>query len=299
VLRRKLKYVVLLVAAIALIPLAMQFFVSNPALNHLEIVLVFMVLLLSVWCSFLVCSNSLLKKSNDELQRMNATKDKFFSIIAHDLKSPFSSLLGFAEILTLHAENHNRSEVVKYSNMVHATAKRVFQLVENLLIWSRAQIGTLPYRPVPVDVAVQTSNVLSLMRPNAEAKDVVVKSNIDPAIVAYADLNHYDTIMRNLVSNAIKFSKIGGVVSIGADVENGNVNVWVKDSGIGMNTDQLKKLFTDQHHSSESGTMQEKGTGLGLLICKEFVGINKGTIWAESQYGQGSVFKFTLPLYLN
>ncbi len=240
-----------------------------------------------------------LKQKNKELADLNATKDKFFSIIAHDLKAPFNSLLGFSEMLTLHAENKSNKEVIEYSGLVHGAARKLYHLVENLLQWSRAQVGSVPYKPERLHIATQTSNVVSLMKMNAESKDIVLSQRIDPEIVAFGDANHYNTILRNLLSNAIKFSKVGSMVSIGAKLENDHVKVWVSDSGLGMPEEQQKKLFSISQNPSGSGTLNEKGSGLGLLICKEFVELNKGNIWVESQLGKGSVFNFTLPLHLN
>ena len=240
-----------------------------------------------------------LKKKNKELADLNATKDKFFSIIAHDLKAPFNSLLGFSELLTLHAENKSNKEVVEYSELVYGAARRLYHLVENLLQWSRAQVGTVSYKPERLHIATQTANVVSLLKMNAESKDIVLTHRIDPDIVAYADANHYNTILRNLLSNAIKFSQVGSVVSIGARTEQNRVTVWVSDTGVGMHQEQQKDLFSINRGPCESGTLNEKGSGLGLLICKEFVELNKGEIWVESQWGRGSVFNFTLPLHLN
>lgn len=244
-------------------------------------------------------SHKKLKQKNKELAELNATKDKFFSIIAHDLKAPFNSLLGFSEVLTLHAENKSTKEIMEYSGLVYSAARKLYHLVENLLQWSRAQLGSVPYKPECLHIATQTSNVVSLLKMNAESKDIVLTQRIHPDIVAYGDANHYNTILRNLLSNAIKFSRVGSVISIGAEMEQDHVKVWVSDSGMGMHEDQMKRLFTINQTASENGTLNEKGSGLGLLICKEFVELNKGEIWVESQLGKGSVFNFTLPLYLN
>ncbi len=244
-------------------------------------------------------SHKKLKQKNKELAELNATKDKFFSIIAHDLKAPFNSLLGFSEVLTLHAENKSTKEIMEYSGLVYSAARKLYHLVENLLQWSRAQLGAVPYKPECLHIATQTSNVVSLLKMNAESKDIVLTQRIHPDIVAYGDANHYNTILRNLLSNAIKFSKVGSVISIGAEMEQDHVKVWVSDSGMGMHEEQIRRLFTINQTASENGTLNEKGSGLGLLICKEFVELNKGEIWVESQFGKGSVFNFTLPLYLN
>jgi signal transduction histidine kinase len=239
----------------------------------------------------------LLKEKNEELKQLNATKDKFFSIIAHDLKSPFSSLMGFAEMLTLNAESKNTKEVIEYSQIIHNSTKRLLGLVENLLQWSRTQIGTTEYRPSQLDISIQTHNIVSLLRLNAEEKDIVISPKIERNLVAWADENLYNTILRNLISNAIKFSRVGSVIYVTASIKNNMIEVSVADSGVGIRQENLEKLFMVDSTFSTRGTLNEKGTGLGLVLCKEFVEINKGTIWAESELEKGSTFYFTLPLF--
>ncbi|MCG8578684.1 MAG: tetratricopeptide repeat protein [Bacteroidales bacterium] len=241
----------------------------------------------------------LLTEKNKELKQLNATKDKFFSIIAHDLKSPFSSLMGFAEMLVLNAENKDTGTVIEYSQIIHNSTKRLLGLVENLLQWSRTQIGTTEYKPTQLDISIQTHNIVSLLRLNAEEKDIVISPKIERNLVAWADENLYNTVLRNLISNAIKFSRIGSVIYVTAGVKNDMIEVSVVDSGVGIRHENLEKLFMVDNTFSTKGTLNEKGTGLGLVLCKEFVEINKGTIWAESELEKGSTFYFTLPLLDN
>ncbi|WP_430816219.1 tetratricopeptide repeat-containing sensor histidine kinase [Carboxylicivirga sp. RSCT41] len=241
----------------------------------------------------------LLTEKNEELKQLNATKDKFFSIIAHDLKSPFSSLMGFAEMLVLNAENKDTSTVIEYSQIIHNSTKRLLGLVENLLQWSRTQIGTTEYKPSQLDISIQTHNIVSLLRLNAEEKDIVISPKIERGLVAWADENLYNTVLRNLISNAIKFSRIGSVIYVAAGIKNDMIEVSVADSGVGIRHENLEKLFMVDNTFSTKGTLNEKGTGLGLVLCKEFVEINKGTIWAESELEKGSTFYFTLPLLDN
>lgn len=240
-----------------------------------------------------------LRNRNRELIELNETKNRFFSILAHDLKSPFNSLLGLSEMLTLYAEDKSTQEVVEYSMTINKSARRLYHLVENLLLWSRTQMHRMPFQPAPMDVATQTSNVVSLMSMNASMKDIVVNQRIDCSLVAFADVDHYNTIMRNLLSNAIKFSNVGSSITIEAHQDNKNIKVLVRDYGVGLRPEQLENLFRIDNKGSEEGTMKEKGTGLGLVLCKEFVELNKGTIWVESELGKGAVFIFTLPLHLN
>jgi len=238
----------------------------------------------------------MLTLKNNELKQLNQTKDKFFSIIAHDLKSPFSSLMGFAEMLALNAESKNTKEVIEYSQIIHNSTKRLLGLVENLLQWSRTQIGTTEYKPSQLDISIQTHNIVSLLRLNAEEKDIIISPKIERNLVAWADENLYNTVLRNLISNAIKFSRVGSMINVTAGVKNNMIEVSVADSGVGIRQENLEKLFLVDSNFSTKGTLNEKGTGLGLVLCKEFVEINKGNIWAESQLERGSTFYFTLPL---
>ncbi len=241
-------------------------------------------------------SNQQLKVKNAELAQLNATKDKFFSIIAHDLKSPFSSLMGFAEMLCLHAESKNTKEVIDYSQVIHNSTKRLLGLVENLLQWSRTQLGTTEYKPMHIDVSIQSQNIVSLLRLSAEEKDIVISPKIEKDLVAWADQNLFSTVLRNLISNAIKFSRVGSVIYVVASKKNGMIEVAVSDSGVGIRQENVEKLFQVDSNFTTKGTFNEKGTGIGLVLCKEFVEINKGSIWAESELEKGSTFTFTLPL---
>jgi signal transduction histidine kinase len=238
-----------------------------------------------------------LREKNEELNNLNATKDKFFSIIAHDLKSPFNSLLGFSEMLSLHAESKNIDQVVEYSNIINNSTKKLFNLVENLLQWSRAQLGTTRYTPEKTDIHLVANNIISLLRLNAEEKDIVISSKIDKDLIGWIDVNLFNTVLRNLLSNAIKFSRVGSMIRVTGIKEGRFIKISVSDSGVGIRRENLEKLFDLGTNISTKGTFNEKGTGLGLILCKEFVEINKGNIWAESIYGNGSTFHFTVPVF--
>lgn len=257
--------------------------------------LVFLIILFALFRLKRATSRQL-KEKNEELRQLNATKDKFFSIIAHDLKSPFSSLMGFAEMLSLHAESKNNKEVIEYSQIIHSSTKRLLGLVENLLQWSRTQLGTTEYNPTHLDVSIHTHNIVTLLRLNAEEKDIVISPKVEKELVAWADLNLFSTVLRNIISNAIKFSRVGSVIYVAASKKGEMVEVTVTDSGVGIRQENLEKLFQVDSTFSTKGTFNEKGTGIGLVLCKEFVEINKGTIWAESELEKGSTFYFTLPI---
>ncbi|MBN2167132.1 MAG: tetratricopeptide repeat-containing sensor histidine kinase [Marinilabiliaceae bacterium] len=233
---------------------------------------------------------------NKKLQNLNATKDKFFSIISHDLKSPINSILGFSEMLVLHAESNNTKDLHDYAQMVHSNSKKLYALVDNLLLWSRTQVGSTQYTPEKLDVSIQCNNIISLLRLSSEEKDILISGKIEKRLEAFADVNLFNTILRNLISNAIKFSKVGGSIVVSAKRNHEMVEISVADSGVGISQENLEKLFRIDSNISTKGTFNEKGSGLGLILCKEFVEINKGKIWAESELEKGSTFYFTVPL---
>ncbi|GAF04771.1 ATP-binding protein [Saccharicrinis fermentans] len=237
-----------------------------------------------------------LKHKNEELEKLNATKDKFFSIIAHDLKSPFNSLMGFSELLSLQVESKSHQEIVAYSRSIYHSTRKLYSLVETLLQWSRTQLGTTEYKPERLDVKIVVSNIVSILKINAEEKDIVISVDIADDLLAWADKNLFSAVLRNLVSNAIKFSRVGSVISVSGKVKGSNIEISVKDTGIGISKDNLQKIFRVDSNHSTTGTFNEKGTGLGLVLCKEFVEINKGVISVESKLEKGSTFKFTVPL---
>ena len=238
-----------------------------------------------------------LEQKNEELNNLNATKDKFFSIIAHDLKSPFNSLLGFSEMLSLHAETKNIDQVIEYSNIIHNSTKKLFNLVENLLQWSRAQLGTTKYTPEQTDIYMLANNIISLLRLNAEEKDIVISSKMNKNLIGWVDVDLFNTVLRNLLSNAIKFSRVGSMIQVTGVREGNEIKISVSDTGVGIRKENIEKLFDAGTNITTKGTFNEKGTGLGLILCKEFVEINKGNIWVESEYGNGSTFYFTVPVY--
>jgi len=237
-----------------------------------------------------------LKLKNAELESLNATKDKFFSIIAHDLKSPFNSLMGFSEMLSLHAESKSHDDIMEYSKVIHNSTRKLYSLVDTLLQWSRTQLGTTEYKPERMDVAITTSNIVSILRINAEEKDIVISVDVPTGLISWADKDLYSAVLRNLVSNAIKFSRVGSVITVSAAVKKQNIEISVSDSGVGITKENLDKIFKVDSNISTQGTFNEKGTGLGLVLCKEFVEINRGAIWAESKLEKGSTFTFTIPL---
>ena len=233
----------------------------------------------------------------DQLQLLNATKDKFFSIIAHDLKSPFNSILGFSNLLIRNAKNNNfdYEKNLVYANFIFDSANIAFTLLENLLTWSQSQRGVIKYNPDKFDLKKNIDRIISMYSNAALKKEINLSSIINKSLHVYADKEMVLTVLRNLISNAIKFSFLNSKIIISAKEEKEYLIVSVSDTGIGISEDAVKKLFEIDGGIQTEGTAKEKGTGLGLILCKEFVEKNNGKIWVESIKGEGSTFSFSIP----
>ena len=239
--------------------------------------------------------NARLVDSEQALLRQNANKDKFFSIISHDLKSPFHSILGFAEILSGNLSDFTLEEIQSYGNHIHVGAQNLLNLLENLMQWTRLQSGRMGYQPEPLLLRERVEMVLSLLQGNLLAKKIHFDSSLDPEMLVYADRTHLSLVMQNLISNAIKFTQVQGKIQVYASQQDGMIIICVADSGVGIASQRLNDLFQIETSFSTVGTANEKGTGLGLILCNELVRENGGQIWAESTLGEGSRFYFTLP----
>jgi signal transduction histidine kinase len=231
-----------------------------------------------------------------EAQQSNKSKDKLFSIVAHDLRSPFNSLMGLSEMLMLQSESMHADQVQYYSKLVHNSTSRLYTLVDDLLQWSRTQTGKTSYHPEKLDLNILTTNIVNLLRISAQEKDIVIALKMESPLEALADTNIFSTVLRNLISNAIKFSKVGSTIQInGVKRSDGVIEMSVADRGVGMDPEQLENVFKIEASQSTSGTFNEPGTGLGLVLCKEFVEINNGEIEVQSHLGVGTTVKFTVP----
>lgn len=230
-----------------------------------------------------------------ELQKANAMKDKFFSIMAHDLRSPFNTLSGFLDLLHEEYDDFPDEKRKLFIKKILDTSNQTFSLLENLLEWSRSQRGHIKYNPAKVDVKLVCNEVVGLLEHVAKSKKVEITEQVAESLSAYADNYMIQTVIRNLLTNAIKFSYPGSQVVVSACKNKGDIQVSVADSGKGMEPNTLGNLFKIDVKTTEKGTANEKGSGLGLIICKEFIEKNKGNIWAESKPGKGSKFTFTLP----
>jgi PAS domain S-box-containing protein len=240
-------------------------------------------------------ANEQIKQKNDELRELNATKDKFFSIIAHDLKSPFNSILGFSELLKDEARDLDIDSIVEYAGIIHASARHTFGLLENLLDWARMQQDRISFEPQEILFNSIVNKEFEGLKNSADKKNIELIKNIGENLIITADENMVSTVLRNLVSNAIKFTPKGGEVKVDARVEGDDVKISVSDTGIGIKPETIEKLFKIETSFTTRGTENEKGTGLGLLLCREFIEKHGGKIWVESEQGRGSIFSFTIP----
>jgi PAS domain S-box-containing protein len=234
-----------------------------------------------------------------KLKASNAEKDKFFNIIAHDLRSPFNTILGFSSLLANKIENYDTAKIKKLADALHGTAKNTFALTENLLEWARAQRGKTPFEPTENNLQNTFTETVSLFTEQAQKKGVELKQIHNKELRFEYDNNMISTILRNLISNALKYTEQGDTVTIHAKTTAENVFIFVEDTGIGMNEKTQKTLFKMGESQSRPGTHGERGTGFGLMICKEFTEKHKGSITVESNPGEGSVFTVKLPLKQN
>lgn len=244
-----------------------------------------------------VTSDELNSESNNN-SNVNFVRDKFFSIIAHDLKTPLSGLIGFSEILDKEYYELTDDEKREFIGHLNKAAKNLNTLLENLLNWSRIQTEGVHLKFQSINVKSVVQEIINLFTQNIINKHIIIHKKIEDSLRVFADQNSFQTILRNLISNAIKFSYDNGTIVISAsenDYEDGFVKIVVEDNGAGISKENIQKLFKIDLNYTTVGTSQERGTGLGLIICKELVEKNGGKIWAESQVGKGTKMIFTLP----
>jgi len=232
---------------------------------------------------------------NAELKEANSTKDKFFSIVAHDLKNPFNSLLVLSKLLLDDYETYTNDERKQFIEQLKSTAENTYSLLQNLLSWANTQSGTAVIIKEKIDIAKLTNEAITLLKPIAKNKKISIQSLVNSNTIVYADKNMISTVLLNLVSNAVKFTPHKGKIEVKAFESNNHVEVEISDNGIGISAENMNKLFKPEFKYHTMGTDKEKGTGLGLLLCKEFVEKNGGKIWVESTEKVGSLFHFSLP----
>lgn len=236
-----------------------------------------------------------LDKQRKELEALNSTKDKFFAIIAHDLKNPFSTVLGLSELLAKEFENFDSDSLRNFITQIYKYSNNTFNLLENLLQWSMVQTGRMPLRPKMVNLKSIIEENVELLSGNAKNKNIDIQVVSSNDCTAYVDINQITTVVRNLLSNAIKFTPTDGNIEVIVESKGDYWEIVVKDNGIGVSEDDIKKLFLIDSNPTTIGTSKEEGTGLGLILCKEFIERNGGEIWVESKVEQGSTFYFTVP----
>jgi signal transduction histidine kinase len=236
-----------------------------------------------------------LEKQRAELEALNSTKDKFFAIIAHDLKNPFSTVLGLSELLAREFETFDSDSLKNFIKQIYKYSNNTFNLLENLLQWSMVQTGRMPLRPKFVSLRDIVHDSVELLAGNAENKGIEIEVSLCDECTAFVDTNQITAVIRNLLTNAIKFTSSDGKVSVSVKPQDEFWLVTIADSGIGISEHDQKKLFMIDSNPTTIGTSQEKGTGLGLILCHEFVERNGGKIWVESTLGKGSSFIFTVP----
>lgn len=236
-----------------------------------------------------------LRQKNVQLAELNASKDAFFSIISHDLRSPFTAILGFARLLHEQFDRFPPEQVKKNIAKIHTAAERLYALLENLLTWSRIQRGAMDYSPGILALGQLVNDVFALYRSHAEQKQISFHMTISPQTTVYADEQMLETVLRNLISNALKFTPSGGRVEVSALQRETLVEIAISDTGIGIPVEDRSKLFHLEAHYTQKGTAGEQGTGLGLSLCKDLLQKNGGDIWVESGQNQGTTFRFTVP----
>lgn len=251
----------------------------------------------------LIKINKLLKKQNyqikanqSKLQYISETKNKFFSIIAHDLKNPFNALLGFSNYLEKTYDKSDDSKRKKYISFIKDSGDKLHRLINNLVEWSNAQRGKTLYNPQNIHIKNIFKEVIALTAPFSKDKNISISINDKTDMMAYADVVMISAVIKNLLSNAIKYTTEGGAINISSKITNTKIEISIMDNGVGIKPENLNKLFKLGEKVQTPGTNKELGTGLGLLLCKEYINKHNSKIWANSEVDKGSTFTFTLPL---
>ena len=238
-----------------------------------------------------------IKLKNDKLRQINAEKDRFFSIIAHDLRSPFNGFLGLTQLMAEELENLTSEEIKDFTLRMRNSAADMFRLLENLLEWARMQQGLITFNREIAQLAPIVDESIAIILEPAKIKGIEIILDISADITVFADRNILQTVIRNIVSNAVKFTPKGGRIRVSAKVTDyNNVEISIKDTGIGMSNKMIDDLFRLDVQTNRKGTEGEPSSGLGLLLCKDFIEKHGGRIWVESEEGKGSTFRFTLPV---
>lgn len=247
----------------------------------------------------LLAVNEKLSESENSLRKVNAVKDKLFSILSHDLKGPLNTLTGFLQMLQQYTDCFTKEEIKDFAANMDESVKRLLTLLDNLLQWSLSRAGNLSFSPVEINLVEIVESNAALLKHMALEKQIILTIDIGDGVMVKADKNMLDYILRNLLSNAIKFTHPGGQIVVESSQADLFAQISVKDSGIGIREEDVKKIFKADTHFSTPGTQKERGTGFGLLLCKEFVERNRGTIAIKSELGTGTTITFSLPLVVH
>lgn len=287
---------------ISFIPSEELYAERNKRRKNLTLLLTFLAICLLYISWRLSKAQYLQKEALKELKKSNETKDKFFSIIAHDLKSPFNAMLGFSNMLNDNFDDFDKKEHKEFFGIIHKSLNNMYRLLDNLLLWSRSQLGKFDFNPEKINLYLLTNESNELLNQSAENKSIQIINQIPKNIYVDADKDMLSTIIRNLLSNAIKFTPKEGEITITAilSITKKNKNfttISIKDCGVGIDKKIQSKLFDISENTSTKGTEDESGTGLGLILCKEFVEKHSGEIWIESEVGKGTVINFTIPTF--
>lgn len=237
-------------------------------------------------------------QQNAELEELNATKDKFFSIIAHDLRSPFNAMIGISSLLNKNFDSYDKTQQKEFISLIQEGMKNSHKLLENLLLWSRSQRGLIDFAPKKENLNTLTNLVIEQLKQSAKNKSITILNKIPEKIDLNIDRNMVSLILRNIISNAIKFTHKEGEISLSVEkAKKQYYKIKIKDNGIGFTNKKKKKLFNIAETISSKGTEKETGSGLGLILCKEFIQKHGGEIWVESEVEKGSTFILTLPAF--
>ncbi len=238
----------------------------------------------------LIDTNDKLTESEKSLKEANLAKDKFFSIIGHDLRNPLQVFLSTSELLGRYFDQGHYDKAGKHIRTLIAESYHMKELLDQLLTWARSQIGKIDFNPEKIELNKRINKTIKLAASLAVKKGISINFDPGKSIFVNADKNMLDTILRNITGNALKFTEPGGKIDIAVNENDNDITVAIKDNGVGIEKEILNKLFRIDNHHTTTGTNKEKGSGLGLILCREFIEANKGSIWAESIPGEGSTF---------
>ncbi len=243
-------------------------------------------------------AEQIILEQTENLKKLNDDKDRFIAILGHDLRNPFNIILGFLKLLIQNIRKYEIDKIERQINIIYNSAENTYQLLEDILLWAKSQSGKLTFNPQAVKLQDIYDAVSECQKPAAKSKNITVSYFSDKDTKVFADKNMLNTVLRNLISNAIKYTNYGGNIKIYAISKQDYVTLTVSDTGVGMSSETLTRLFDITRINTTPGTAGEKGTGLGLILCKEFMEKHGGTIRAESEAGKGSSFIITLPSFI-